>query len=41
VKHQGEIGLKPTHGTSIDGNNPNIAAIQFSGLGGNVKIYRR
>ena len=41
VKHQGEIGAKPTHGTSVDINNPNVVAIQFSGLGGNVKIYRR
>jgi prepilin-type N-terminal cleavage/methylation domain-containing protein len=41
VKHQGEIGAKQTHGTSVDINNPNVVAIQFSGLGGNVKIYRR
>jgi prepilin-type N-terminal cleavage/methylation domain-containing protein len=41
VKHQGEIGAKPTHGTSVDINNPNVVAIQFNGLGGNVKIYRR
>jgi prepilin-type N-terminal cleavage/methylation domain-containing protein len=41
VKHQGEIGAKPTHGTTVDTNSPNVVAIQFSGLGGNVKIYRR
>jgi prepilin-type N-terminal cleavage/methylation domain-containing protein len=41
VKHEGEIGVKPTHGTTVDTNTPNVVAIQFSGLGGDVKIYRR
>jgi prepilin-type N-terminal cleavage/methylation domain-containing protein len=41
VKHEGEIGVKPTHGTSVDANTPNVVAVQFSGLGGDVKIYRR
>jgi type II secretory pathway pseudopilin PulG len=41
VKHQGEIGVKPTHGTTVDTNSLNVVAIQFSGLGGGVKIYRR
>jgi Tfp pilus assembly protein FimT len=36
-----EIALKPTHGPSVDNNSPNVVAIQFSGVGGNVKIYRR
>jgi hypothetical protein len=34
-----EIGLQPTHGTALDTTNP--VAIQFTGLGGNVKIYRK
>jgi hypothetical protein len=37
-----EIGLEPTHGASIPNPTPaNLVAIQFTGLGGNVKIYRR
>ena len=34
-----EIGVQPTHGTSVDPINP--VAIQFTGFGGNVKIYRK
>jgi len=34
LKHEGEIGIKPT-------NSPNVTAIQFGGIGGDVKIYRR
>ena len=34
-----EIGVQPTHGATPDSTNP--VAVQFSGLGGNVKIYRR
>jgi prepilin-type N-terminal cleavage/methylation domain-containing protein len=41
LKHEGEIGIKPTHGTAVDAGNPNAVAIQFSGVGGNTKIYRR
>jgi prepilin-type N-terminal cleavage/methylation domain-containing protein len=41
VKHEGEIGAKPTHGTTVDINTPNVVAIQFSGLGGDIKTYRR
>lgn len=41
VKHQGEIGIKPTHGMVVDTGSPNVVAIQFSGLGGAVKIYRK
>ena len=39
-----EIGLEPTHGTALVANpaNPqNPAAVQLTGVGGNVKIYRR
>ena len=37
-----EIGIEPTHGASVPGSlPPNVAAIQFTGLGGNVNIYRR
>lgn len=36
-----EIGLRPTHGTAVDTNSTNVVAIQFSGIGGNFKIYRR
>jgi type II secretory pathway pseudopilin PulG len=36
-----EIGLRPTHGRSVDATNPNVIAIQFSAVGGNFKIYRR
>jgi len=41
LKHEGEIGIKPTHGTAVDTNSPNVVAIQFGGIGGDVKIYRR
>jgi prepilin-type N-terminal cleavage/methylation domain-containing protein len=34
-----EIGVQPTHGATLDSTNP--VAIQFTGLGGNVKIYRK
>lgn len=34
-----EVGVQPTHGTSPDGTNP--VAIQFTGFGGSVKIYRK
>jgi prepilin-type N-terminal cleavage/methylation domain-containing protein len=40
-----EVGLLPTHGTTLAATtNPasgNLVAIQISGLGGNVRIYRR
>ncbi len=41
LKHEGEIGIKPTHGTAVDTNTTNIVAIQFTGVGGSIKIYRR
>ena len=40
LKRTGEIGLRPTHGNTVDINTPNVAAIQFTGIGGNVRIYR-
>jgi prepilin-type N-terminal cleavage/methylation domain-containing protein len=36
-----EIALKPTHGATVDDNSANRVAIQFTGVGGNVRIYRR
>ena len=36
-----EIGLRPTHATTVDANSRNVAAIQVTGLSGAVKIYRR
>jgi type II secretory pathway pseudopilin PulG len=41
LRNPAEIGLRPTHGTVVDSNNPNVIAIQFTGVGGNLKIYRR
>jgi len=35
-----EVGLQQTHGTTVDTNSPNVVAIQLSGVGGNVTIYR-
>ncbi len=39
VAQYAEVGLLPTRGTTLLA--PNIAAIQISGFGGNVRIYRR
>ena len=37
-----EIGLEPTHGATVPASIPaNLVAIQFTGVGGNVRIYRR
>jgi prepilin-type N-terminal cleavage/methylation domain-containing protein len=36
-----EIGLRPTHGNAVDSNDPNVIAIQLTGIGGNVEIFRR
>ncbi len=37
-----EIGLEPTHGNVAPSSIPaNVVAIQFTGIGGNVAIYRR
>lgn len=35
-----EIDLQQTHGTAIDINNSNVVAIQVSGVGASVTIYR-
>lgn len=35
-----EIDLRPTHGTQLDKNSPNVVAIRFTGIGGNVHVYR-
>ena len=40
VTQYAEVGVLPTHGTAL-APTPNIVAIQISGLGGNVRIYRR
>jgi prepilin-type N-terminal cleavage/methylation domain-containing protein len=37
-----EIAIEPTHGATAPPSTPaNVAAIQFTGIGGDVKIYRR
>jgi type II secretory pathway pseudopilin PulG len=36
-----EIGLRQTHGPGVDMNSPNVVAIQFTGIGGAVRIYRK
>jgi len=37
-----EVGLEPTHGAATPSPTPaNVVAIQFTGIGGNVAIYRR
>jgi prepilin-type N-terminal cleavage/methylation domain-containing protein len=36
-----EIGIQPTHGTTVDTNSTNFVAIQFTGFGGSVTIYRK
>jgi type II secretory pathway pseudopilin PulG len=36
-----EIGVQPTHGTTVDTNSTNSVAIQFTGFGGSVKVYRK
>ena len=40
-KRVAEIGIKPTNGTSVDPHNPNVAAIQITGISGNIRIYRK
>ena len=41
MRRVAEIGLQPARGNFADVNNRNVVAIQFSGIGGNFKIYRR
>jgi prepilin-type N-terminal cleavage/methylation domain-containing protein len=40
IARYAEVGVLPTYGTTL-AVTPNIAAIQISGLGGSVRIYRR
>ncbi len=35
-----EIGLRPTHGGQVDTRSTDLAAIQISGIAGNVTIYQ-
>ena len=35
-----EIGLRPAHGNAPDANSKNLVAIQISGIGGHVEVYR-
>jgi hypothetical protein len=41
LRRTAEIGFRPTHGPVVDLNSPNVVAIQFGGVGGNFRIYRR
>lgn len=41
LKHAAEIGLRPSHREVVDLNSRNLIAIQFNGVSGNFKIYRR
>jgi prepilin-type N-terminal cleavage/methylation domain-containing protein len=37
-----EIGVEPTHGATVPASIPaNVVAVQFTGVGGNTKIYQR
>src|SRR5436309_10162676 len=36
-----EIGLRVTHGITVDAASPNLVAIQLGGVGGDVIIYKR
>ena len=41
LKRVAEIGVRPTNGTTVNTATPNVAAIQFSGIAGNFKVYRK
>jgi prepilin-type N-terminal cleavage/methylation domain-containing protein len=41
LKRVAEIGLIPTRGDFVTATSKNAVAIQFSGIGGNFKIYRQ
>lgn len=41
LRNVAEIGIRPTHGDAVDANTRNVVAIQFGGVAGNFKIYRR
>ena len=36
-----EIGLRPTHGTTLDTTSKNFAAVQIGGISGAVRIFRQ
>jgi Tfp pilus assembly protein FimT len=40
-KRLGEIGLVPASGDQVQTSSPNVAAVQFSGIGGSVRTYRQ
>jgi prepilin-type N-terminal cleavage/methylation domain-containing protein len=40
LRRIGEIDLRPTHGTNLSQNSPNVVAIQFTGIGGGIQTYR-
>jgi len=42
LQNAAEIGVEPTYGAAVPGSVPaNVVAVQFTGVGGNVRIYRR
>ena len=42
LQNAAEIGVEPTHGTTVPGSVPaNVVAVQFTGVGGDLRIYRR
>ena len=41
LKTAAEVGLRQTHGAAVDTVSPNVVAIQFSAIAGDIKIYRR
>lgn len=41
LKPVAEVGLRPARGATVDMNTPNVAAIQFTGIAGNISIFRR
>lgn len=41
LRRVAELGLKPAHGNTVDLSGANVVAIQFSGVAGKCKIYRK
>lgn len=41
MKPVAEVGLRPARGATVDANTRNVAAIQFTGIAGNISIFRR
>jgi prepilin-type N-terminal cleavage/methylation domain-containing protein len=42
LQNVAEIALEPTHGATVPGSVPaDMVAVQFTGVGGDVKVYRR